>query len=211
VRRRYAAIVASAVLPLILAAPAFAQATFDVRGNVCIDGGNYSNFTLDNTNDRHTTCQSRCAAAAHCKGYTYVRPGFQGPYGRCWLKVNVARTVNGPGCVSGFKTGAADRPRAGIPAFCANPSTGQPRASLRLFNYTGVALEVRVGGAHVGYAPPIRRGNPGTTFANKLDIGRTTVTVIDHATPGRRARNFDAVVLNRGESTCYDIRAFSVQ
>jgi PAN domain len=49
------------------------------------------------------TCQIACAQNESCNSWTYVRPGVQGPSGRCWLKNRVARPVADPNTVSGVK------------------------------------------------------------------------------------------------------------
>jgi PAN domain len=52
-------------------------------------------------------CQSACQNEGSCSSWTYVRPGIQGPGGRCWLKNAVARPFSNPGTVSGVKFKAA--------------------------------------------------------------------------------------------------------
>lgn len=49
------------------------------------------------------TCEAACAENGVCQSWTYVRPGVQGPAGRCWLKNRVARPVADADTVSGVK------------------------------------------------------------------------------------------------------------
>lgn len=49
------------------------------------------------------TCETACAENQICSSWSYVRPGVQGPTGRCWLKNIVARPVPDSNCVSGVK------------------------------------------------------------------------------------------------------------
>jgi hypothetical protein len=62
-------------------------------------GSDFKNF---NTNS-WKTCEAACAENEICSSWTYVRPGIQGPPGRCWLKNRVARPVPDPNMVSGVK------------------------------------------------------------------------------------------------------------
>jgi PAN domain len=49
------------------------------------------------------SCQTACQNEGSCSSWTYVRPGIQGPGGRCWLKNAVARPFSSAGTVSGVK------------------------------------------------------------------------------------------------------------
>jgi len=69
------------------------------EGNMDRPGSDYRNF---NTNS-WSACQSACAAESACSSWSYVRPGVQGPTGRCWLKNVVARPVSNANAVSGVK------------------------------------------------------------------------------------------------------------
>lgn len=48
-------------------------------------------------------CQQLCQRDRNCKAFTWVRPGLQGPGGRCWLKTSVTRRARNNCCVSGVK------------------------------------------------------------------------------------------------------------
>jgi hypothetical protein len=62
-------------------------------------GSDFKNFDTDGWK----TCETACAQNEICASWTYVRPGIQGPRGRCWLKNRVARPVADPNTVSGVK------------------------------------------------------------------------------------------------------------
>jgi PAN domain len=61
-------------------------------------GGDYRNFdaTLDPDG-----CAAACKAETRCRAWTYVRPGYQGPSARCYLKSRVTPPRRKPCCVSG--------------------------------------------------------------------------------------------------------------
>jgi len=69
------------------------------EANINRPGLDYKNFETNNWN----TCQAACAGEGLCSSWTYVRPGVQGPSGRCWLKRAVARPVPDGNCISGVK------------------------------------------------------------------------------------------------------------
>jgi len=73
----------------------------DLRAEDKIDrpGSDFKNFDTASWQ----TCQTACAQNGTCSSWTYVRPGIQGPSGRCWLKNRVARPVPNPGTISGVK------------------------------------------------------------------------------------------------------------
>jgi hypothetical protein len=62
-------------------------------------GSDFKNFDTNGWK----TCESACAQNEICASWTYVRPGIQGPSGRCWLKNRVARPAADPNMVSGVK------------------------------------------------------------------------------------------------------------
>lgn len=62
-------------------------------------GSDFKNFETNGWK----TCEAACAEDGICSSWTYVRPGVQGPSGRCWLKNRVARPIVDPNCVSGVK------------------------------------------------------------------------------------------------------------
>lgn len=46
-------------------------------------------------------CLAACNRDVRCLAWTYVKPGYQGRYARCWLKHPVPAAVPNPCCVSG--------------------------------------------------------------------------------------------------------------
>jgi hypothetical protein len=62
-------------------------------------GSDFKNFVTNSW----STCEAACAEDGICASWTYVRPGVQGPAGRCWLKNVVARPVGDANTVSGVK------------------------------------------------------------------------------------------------------------
>jgi hypothetical protein len=54
-----------------------------------------------------SSCETACRNNAKCRAYTYVKPGYQGPQGQCWLKNTVPPPKANSCCDSGVKlTGA---------------------------------------------------------------------------------------------------------
>ena len=64
-------------------------------------GSDYSNFDLSEDNPQ--VCQDACQNDPNCVAWTYVKPGFQGPNPRCWLKNAIPPLTPNPYCVSGVK------------------------------------------------------------------------------------------------------------
>jgi len=64
-------------------------------------GGDYSVTNLATPNP--TLCYNACQANGNCQSWSYVKPGFQGPTARCYLKNIVPALTNNPCCVTGFK------------------------------------------------------------------------------------------------------------
>jgi hypothetical protein len=48
-------------------------------------------------------CRDACAGRDGCEGYTYVKPGLQGPEAVCYLKGRIQRATENACCVSGAK------------------------------------------------------------------------------------------------------------
>ena len=69
-------------------------------------GLDYSNSPSKSAEECSFSCQ---ADGTRCRAWTYVRPGVQGPSGRCWLKTGIPRSVENNCCTSGARTG--DRPQ----------------------------------------------------------------------------------------------------
>jgi hypothetical protein len=48
-------------------------------------------------------CRAQCEAEQPCLAWTYVAPGIQGTYARCWLKTAVPQVRPSGCCISGLK------------------------------------------------------------------------------------------------------------
>lgn len=78
-----------------------ALATADTfEGNTDRPGFDYTNFVLNNP--RAILCQWSCQKDSRCRAWTYVKPGYQGPNARCWLKSAVPNPVKRNCCSSGI-------------------------------------------------------------------------------------------------------------
>lgn len=64
-------------------------------------GGDYRSIVLRAPS--WPNCSLRCLQDHRCKAWTYVKPGIQGRYARCWLKNSVPRGRPDNCCVSGTK------------------------------------------------------------------------------------------------------------
>jgi PAN domain len=49
------------------------------------------------------SCSQLCSKEGVCVAFTFVKPGFQAPSGRCWLKSIVASPISDSCCTSGVK------------------------------------------------------------------------------------------------------------
>lgn len=88
-----------ALIAFVLLAGATASAdTFEIGWDR--PGYDYSNFEL--RNPREILCQWRCQQDRRCRAWTFVNPGLQGAYARCWLKNRVPRPVRNSCCTSGI-------------------------------------------------------------------------------------------------------------
>ena len=76
---------------------------FTFEKNIDRPGRDYSHAPSRGASD----CSFACQAENRCRAWTYVRPGIQGPSGRCWLKSAVPGAVRNSCCTSGVRKGAA--------------------------------------------------------------------------------------------------------
>jgi len=60
-------------------------------------GLDYANFNADSS----FICRDSCGGDSRCQGWTWVRPGIQGPSGHCWLKFKLPALVKDNCCSSG--------------------------------------------------------------------------------------------------------------
>src|SRR5882762_7515015 len=68
---------------------------------VAVDGTNlpgrdYANFEAPSP----FVCRTTCGGESRCQAYTWVKPGIQGPSGRCYLKYSLPNIVKSPCCDS---------------------------------------------------------------------------------------------------------------
>lgn len=63
-------------------------------------GGDYRNFEAP-PDPTGKACQAACEADNRCRTWTYMRPGYEGPPARCFLKDRVTRPHHKPCCLSG--------------------------------------------------------------------------------------------------------------
>jgi hypothetical protein len=97
--RIFSAIIMAAAI-VLGSAPAFAQSsTFEP--NVDRPGSDYRNFNLQ-PGSPPQVCQSACLGDPSCRAWTFVQPGVQGPYPRCWLKGAIPQAQGSPCCTSGI-------------------------------------------------------------------------------------------------------------
>ena len=65
-------------------------------------GMDYRSFNLNRAEP--ALCEAACVAqGVLCRAWSYVGPGVQGPYARCWLKKSVPPPRPDPCCVSGIR------------------------------------------------------------------------------------------------------------
>src|SRR5688572_25917915 len=64
-------------------------------------GHDYS--AVDLKEARPELCQSACARDGQCRAFTYVKPGIQGRFARCYLKKAVPNRASDKCCTSGVK------------------------------------------------------------------------------------------------------------
>lgn len=83
----------SAAISMLLCPPAYAVGVdgFDLPGS------DYYGFNADSA----FVCRNTCGADSRCQAWTWVKPGIQGPTGRCYLKGRLPDLVKNAGCVSG--------------------------------------------------------------------------------------------------------------
>ena len=64
-------------------------------------GQDYASFELEAPDPQ--LCQTACEKDVKCRAFTYVKPGYQGPPARCWLKHTIPQGSPHDCCVSGAK------------------------------------------------------------------------------------------------------------
>jgi hypothetical protein len=63
-----------------------------------LPGHDYAHFDAPSA----SVCRNTCGGEADCQAYTWVKPGFQGPRGQCWLKNRESNFVKDACCDSGL-------------------------------------------------------------------------------------------------------------
>ena len=71
-------------------------AAYAVDG-INMPGLDYANFNADSK----FVCRDSCGGDSRCQGWTWVKPGIQGPSGHCRLKFRLPKLVKDPCCSSG--------------------------------------------------------------------------------------------------------------
>lgn len=74
---------------------------FTVENSINRPGGDYRSFELDEANPE--LCRAACANDPQCKAYTYVKPDYQGPKAKCWLKNSVLNSSANDCCITGVR------------------------------------------------------------------------------------------------------------
>ena len=64
-------------------------------------GLDYRSFDLSTPDPN--LCRQACKDDPRCLAFTYVKPGYQGPTARCWLKDRVPSATTNKCCISGLK------------------------------------------------------------------------------------------------------------
>ena len=64
-----------------------------------IPGSDYANFSISSP----VVCRNSCGADPKCQAWSWVKPGIQGPSGRCWLKFRLPPIVRNNCCNSGSR------------------------------------------------------------------------------------------------------------
>ncbi|HEX8170435.1 MAG TPA: PAN domain-containing protein [Thermoanaerobaculia bacterium] len=98
------------LLVLLLAVPMYAQVKTEqgteTLWNVNRLGSDIAHFEWDappagEFDLRQSQCAAACWTNNSCLSWTYVKPGYQGPKGNCWLKNSVPAASANACCISG--------------------------------------------------------------------------------------------------------------
>ncbi|MBI3436984.1 MAG: PAN domain-containing protein [Proteobacteria bacterium] len=63
-------------------------------------GGDYRQFDIS-PDPTGKECAQECQSDPRCRAWTYLRPGYQGPQARCFLKDRIKPPRRRPCCISG--------------------------------------------------------------------------------------------------------------
>jgi len=53
--------------------------------------------------DNAVACERLCDGQQQCRGWTWVKPGVQGPQAVCWIKSELKSTMRSDCCISGYR------------------------------------------------------------------------------------------------------------
>lgn len=70
-----------------------------------LPGSDYANFNASSW----FVCRNTCGGDSRCQAWTWVKPGIQGPTGRCWLKHRLPALVKNNCCNSGSRKNISTR------------------------------------------------------------------------------------------------------
>lgn len=91
--RRFAAIALAAAL--LVGIP-----TAQACGPYCdLQGGDKAAYYMDNA----MACEWTCDRTNYCRGWTWVKPGVQGPKAVCYLKATLMPAKRSSCCISGYR------------------------------------------------------------------------------------------------------------
>jgi len=91
-------------LALLVASNGFASAEATaMEQDTDRQGQDYRSFFVGKSQPE--VCQRACNKDDKCQAWTFVKPGFQGPLGRCFFKSGVPRKAKNKCCISGVKGG----------------------------------------------------------------------------------------------------------
>src|SRR5688572_2030044 len=106
------ALAAFILLPIVLlaVAPFSARAGVEPYMEIGIDrkGSDYRDLDLPSADPAE--CMQMCFAEERCRGWTFVKPGVQGPQARCWLKDKYTTPERDHCCISGYRLAGSTEP-----------------------------------------------------------------------------------------------------
>jgi hypothetical protein len=90
-----ASLVTGRIFRLVSITMLFPASAFAVDGTN-LPSRDYANFSAPSA----FVCRTSCGGESACQAYTWVKPGIQGPTGRCWLKSSLPAIVKDRCCDS---------------------------------------------------------------------------------------------------------------
>jgi hypothetical protein len=72
------------------------------------------------------TCIDACLNDPNCVAYTFTKPGFQAPFGRCYLKSSVPAATANNNCISGVKSTVSGNSQLTLPGILSFKPTDAP-------------------------------------------------------------------------------------